>query len=464
MKGKTIYGASENKQENISYWFVGINISSSGRKLETSLIGFADSRKYSPIFLGKSVAFDLPSEITSVYEELRAGLSLECFSDPKETQNIGSEFKTSRTISKKTSSSSGIGKGSSRVSLLMKLTDLRIMLASVLEEAVTELLNDLRYLVEKKDIVAVVTSAPLLCVHSIQWEGQEAFYSVIDSSSLAQKIGINVIDSLMLRDADFSRHSTFLLPFEILLGSSDRNKLVIDLGEQARWYFLPTLKKDRGAWKRLQYNEVAPCGSLLRLLTKQATKGEVECDFGGKLSVQGRCVSELLDYLRHDVSIGKKNDSADALFLSGADNTVKEKLYVDSLLNFTPKASSLDALCTSVHWISDMVIENVSRYRETLGNEQFDIILMGGAKQNGLLFSKLISGFPSHSIHSVKEYGNFHEDSLDSVAVGVLGALFVMDIPMVWSNKGITNNGRLGRLTVGSLDSMDFLQKFKSDC
>jgi len=122
-----------------SSFFIGINLSSNLRKLEASLIGTSGSGKDAPIILYKSVAFDLPDEVSQVYNELK-----QCVPDPDleagdlslEAQGRFSPKKDS--LSSKKLSSRADNEETPASSSLAKLSNLRIMNTIVQEEAVLE--------------------------------------------------------------------------------------------------------------------------------------------------------------------------------------------------------------------------------------------------------------------------------------------------------------------------------------
>lgn len=443
MKKRSYIKGTLKNNPNIPFYFIGINISSSVRKLEAALVGVSGPDIGAEIFLYKSIAFDLPPEIIKTFEDFKISLSSDkksCGGNVQDSKTLNASFKLSEETQK---------------SSLISLSELRVMLTLVLEEAVSELLSETG--ITRSAIVTITVNSPDVKINSPLWEEQNCIFSLVDSSSLAQKSGINVIDSLNFVDGVTLKHSILKLPYWVLLGNNEKGKLVVDLGETARWFYLPSAQVDSDSWKHIQYDEVCACGSLLNLLTKNTTKGETDLDVGGKLSVQGQCVSELLSYWQsdqdHEFMSGNTNSSCGAL---------EEGYLVDKLLSFNSKVSSIDVLCTAVHWIADSIIQSVKKNHWYENKDSYDVVLIGAARQNGLLFNRLLMNFEARTIHSLHEYGDFVEDSFDSIAVSLLGVFWGMGRSFVWDNTNLERKQQVGRLTLsGSVESWDLLMNYQ---
>ena len=221
-------------------FFIGINISSNVRKLEASLIGTTSSKKDAPIVLYKSVSFDLPEEITLAYEELKQAVREENLRGYYKNNKVLGSNKGDFLVAKKTSV---VKEEVNNVySSIGKLAALRVMISTVQEEAVSELFRDVEG--AEVNVIAVAISDPGVWLFSRQWDERQTFFSLSDSYALSQKTGLNVVDSLIPNDAALGRQSLLLFPFWILLGDSERGKLIVDLGDSARWFFIPPSKND----------------------------------------------------------------------------------------------------------------------------------------------------------------------------------------------------------------------------
>ena len=431
---------SRDKDAPISkhFWFVGLHLSSSARKLECALLGVDTLRSNSSIVLQKSVSFDIPEEIAATYHAIRREIELEHdkinqASSPE--SQLGATNVRVRAPKQTTSSSS-----------LTRTLLLRNMIASIQEEALNELLADGE--VPRNQVVAVVVNDPGLWMKSFDSERQYSYLPLTDAGLLAERTGLNVLDALYAKEwTPTGRGNPFLLlPYWILLGSGTSDKVVVDLGERARWHFLPSSDKDQDSWRRAFTCEASPCGALLNLFARESSKGKVCVDVGGKLSVQGRKSQDLLTYWQKfasDIASSKSTHYSPLLPVPSEDD------FVEALDRFDSKVSSLDALCTAVHWIADSLATSLHENADRIGNS-FDFIITGATKQNGLLFSRVSQLLPPSTPQSLNDFG-FPEDSFDAIAVAVLGMLFASKIPAASPTLTSTPRERvLGRVTPGS--------------
>ncbi|MBP5623222.1 MAG: anhydro-N-acetylmuramic acid kinase [Thermoguttaceae bacterium] len=414
--------------------------------MEASLIGTTSSKKDAPIVLYKSVSFDLPDEISLTFEELKLSVQVENLRD----YNAGSKgFDSIRgEVLTKKKTLFGKEEDNCSFSALAKLAALRVMVSTVQEEAVSELLKDVE--ASKDDVIAVAISDPGVWLFSRQWDERQTFFSISDSFALSQKTGLNVVDSLISDDAALGRQSLLLFPYWILLGDSERGKLIVDLGDSARCFFIPPSKNNFELKSKLFFNNIVPCGSLLDVLTKQATKGESNVDVGGRLSVQGRCNTELLEFWHEGVDERFENGETLCDVFVPALKTLNETYYLDRLVKFNQKVSSVDALCSAVYMISERIIESVRGMEPSFVDQSYDVVLTGAAKLNGLMFSRLSAALAPQGVHSLNEYGSFNEDSFDSVALAVLGLLFAVGTPALLYENNSIKSMMIGRITYGS--------------
>jgi len=408
-------GSKKKNAGTVPFRFIGVHVSSSVRKLEAALIGTATLESGAPITLEKSVSFDLPQEIADAFEELQIEIK-------KSRAGSASASETSQTSS-----------------ILRSIAFLRDAISSIEEEAIDETLADT--CVEKKDVVAVVVNDPILLLNNpSDVSASPIRLSLGNAANLAFKTGLNVVDSFFATpDApEGALPLATSFPYWILLGEGERDKLLLDLGETARFTYLPSSANDSNSWKKIVAKSFVPCGSLLNALTLQMTKGASLVDVGGKLSVQGRCSNELLDAWREVAT--KEQDPLD------------KDAYLTALHSVNAQASSIDALCTAACFIADQTYETIQSYLSKF-SDSFDLIVVGGAKQNGLLLSKLSALFKSRPCRSLAEYG-YLEDSFDAAAVATLGALYVSDIPIM-SIDGAKplDKSLLGRVVPGSSET-----------
>ncbi|MBQ6826433.1 MAG: anhydro-N-acetylmuramic acid kinase, partial [Thermoguttaceae bacterium] len=296
------------------HWFVGVHISSNARKLETALVGLEAARPGAGVLLQKSMSFDLPEEIYAAFDELRAQLD----ADQEEALARGV---SAPDPSRSTDASSD----------LTQLFQIRVMLAALQAEALDALLAETD--VRKDEIVAVAINDPGVWTRAADWDAPPTRYGLADAALLAEKTGLNVVDAFVGKDWATQGRGlpVFALPYWILLGGSERDRLLIDLGETARWTYIPSSTVDKKSWTRVAFQEVVPCGSLLNALTEATTKGESKLDVGGRLSVQGSRNAELLDFWREARRALGKDALPPRYFSSPLSSALGAPFYLEAL-------------------------------------------------------------------------------------------------------------------------------------
>ncbi|MBR5244130.1 MAG: anhydro-N-acetylmuramic acid kinase [Thermoguttaceae bacterium] len=431
-----------NKTPNSSpslHWFVGVHISSKARKLEAALVGLEGSRPGAGVVLPKSMSFDLPEEIFKAFDELRAQVDAESEKNA-DAANVGSADAPSD---------------------LTQLFQIRVMLTSLLTEAIEALLAETD--VRQDELVAVAINDPGVWTRAAAWDAPPTRYGLADGALLAEKTGLNVVDAFVGKDWSTEGRglSAFALPYWILLGGSERDRLLIDLGETARWTYVPSSTNDKKSWTRVAFQEVVPCGSLLNALTEATTKGQSQLDVGGRLSVQGSRNAELLDFWREARRARGKEALPPRYFSSPLSSTLDAPFYLEALQkDETRRFNALDALCTAAHYVAESIVESVEANAARF-NEPFDVVLTGAAKQNGLLFNRLSALFTPRQFHSLDEFG-FLEDSFDAVAVAMLGALFAAGVPASLPQlTGSTRETLLGRVSPGTPENWKRFWQFR---
>ena len=444
-------------------YFVGLHVSSAVRKLEAAIIACGDPHPGAPLTLQKSVSFDLPNELVDMYEETLAVVRLEQDDEyqkrysSNESAEFGQFFAKQPLQAKNRKKTGGM-------SSLARLSLLQSMMVSVQKEAISELLADSSFDFNK--IVAVAVNDPGIGLVANGSESSAHCYSISDGGLLAAQTGMNILSSFFTSDrSSLGIERSFLtVPYWILLSNHDNASLLIDLGETARWTYIPSNKKLK-SWNDSLYQEVVPCGSLLNLFTLQATKGESLIDVGGRLSVQGQRPNELLEYWDQIQSQTRGSRKlSPRYYASPHGDVLNELFYFDSLKSAPKKISSLDALCGSVYWITEQIKKSVD-LNALLFKEPYDILLTGGAKQNGLLFSRLTDLFGTNAFHNLSEFG-FLEDSFDAVAVAALAALWATGNPASLpqsSGSDSNNNYCWGKASPGTPEAWSRFVQFASD-
>ena len=417
-----------------AHFFVGIHISSAVRKLEAAIVSSSGSYPGTSLTLHKSVSFDLPEELIDFYNETLEVVRFEQDADFLKLHS-SNEFDEIEQFFPKQSSSSRGGKKLLTTSSLARLSSLRAMTTSVQQEAISELIADSG--VSPDQIAVVAINSPNIWFTNSDVESDVVRYAISDGGSLAARTGMNVyLPNFSCSKTQNGHERSFLaFPYWILLSNHDKARLLIDLGENARWTYIPS-SKNPSSWNNLIFRDVIPCGSLLNLFAFQASKGESVFDLGGRLSVQGQCPQELLEFWKRlELQILNIRKLPSKYYTSSNENVLNERFYFDSLKSAPQNFSAIDALCCSVYLIAEHIKASVDLHAK-LFQEPYDILLTGGAKQNGLLFSLLSESFKPSVFHQLSESG-FLEDSFDAVGLAVSAAIFSTGtiIPSIGQNE-----------------------------
>ena len=403
----SVRGTSK-KESELPRWFAGVNISGDCRRIESSMIGVHGQGGGAPIEVRKAMSFDLPQEITSCYNELQESVS-EGFRHSSET------------------------KGGIDSALLFHLMR---ELASVEEEAFEELLNESR--LSCGDVLALGIHDPGIrrsTSHGIFYQ------SLCDAPFLAEQTGMNIIDSFPLSDI-VSRGCggpVFALPTWIFLKSEEQDRLLLDLGRTARTTFLPQAINSFSS-QRIDCHDIVPCGSLLDVLTWELTQGKQTVDLGGKLTVQGCQIPELLAELH---SLAKSPVAWNPFGLS------PEPFIAATLCKTASGYSYQDVLCTACNFIAEAIAEKIlDRLAET--GVEAEILLTGSARQHGMLLNLISTALHQRPMVPITRYG-FPSETFDSLCAALLTFMCVDRIPSSLPHvTGAETTRSLGRLTFGS--------------
>jgi anhydro-N-acetylmuramic acid kinase len=379
-------------------WFAGISISATCRRIESAVIGIHGQGSGAPVEIRKTISFDIPREITASFNELQ-----ETFNESSASLDITLYHHVLREL------------------------------ASIEEEAVSELLNEAR--LTANDIIAVgVNDAG---IRSATTQGQ--FYmGLCDAPYLAEQTGLNVVDNFPL--ADIAAHGSgkplLPLPAWIFLKSENRNRLLLDLGRTARLTFIPKAE-NAFSYQKITHLDITPCGSLLDTLIWQLTGGKTAADLGGRFAVQGQQVPVLLERLRN----------------SFHNNT--ENSYLKTALQTAAAAAHeghphQDILCTVCTFIAEYIAGQLP-INVPVSSGDNEIFITGGCRLHGLLMNMLSSQLGSRTLTPISHLG-VPMDTFDSLCTAMLTLLTIEHIPGNLPHlTGGDSTKTLGRITPGSL-------------
>ena len=399
-------------------WFAGISITSNCRRIESAMIGVHGQGSGAPVEIRKTISFDLPREIIDSYNELWETVFPNSSGD-RYSQPVLSDLKVPSSL----------------------FYHVLRELASVEEEAIEELIDESK--IARNEVLAVGIHDPGF--HCMTPYG--TFYmSLCDAPFLAEQTGMNIVDSFSMQDiASGGRGGpVFPLPTWIFLKSEIQDRILLDLGRTATLTFLPQADSPF-AHQRIGHLDVVPCGSLLDALTWELTGGKTSVDVGGRLTVQGCQVPELLSDLRLASS---QPEVWNPFGLS-------PEPYLKAASRSTGKGHSYqDVLCTASCFIAETVVENVLTMiaeRSRDGSSEPEILLSGACRMHGMLMNLISSQLKKRPLNPITQF-NIPAETFDALCTAMLTLMAVDHIPASLPHlTGSETTKPLGRITPGSI-------------
>ena len=280
-----------------------------------------------------------------------------------------------------------------------------------------------------------------------------------DTVGLATRSGHNVVDAFPAMDVAVGGQGGPLLPlpYWVLLHSPERDRLVLDLGQEARFTFLP--KSSSGKKSHIGYGFAGACGSLIDPIVRGLTNGEQSYDNGGCLAVQGTILPELI-----------------ALMKPWEGNE-----FLSTLSQWSPLAPLCAAdLVHAIHgqvqrknWsLSDVlatVVESVAlriaRFcpHQTTRPSPPEWIIIGNGQRHNLMRKRLEQQLGFTEKHRI-ELPGLLPGYLDAAAIAVLTSLTVRQIPGNLPHlTGAESERVLGRIIPGSAENWQKLLQIMVD-
>lgn len=417
-------------------FFAGVNINSDCKRIETALIGLQGSGSGAAVLLQKNAVFDLPIEIANAFDSMKVQVK-----DDAERSTQGSVFDSDSGPDQSLSDSENadqkfISEQKKEYSFIAddmfsRIFAFREMILPFLGDAVDSLFDGIGP--ARKNVMLASFLGP-----DFRYRTARGIRSIdlFDPLILAERSGLNILSSFSDKDLVCGGSGKNLPAFcyWIYLNHPEEDQILLDLGQIARWTLIPADRKDweRGSASRM----LVPCGALLDPLALQASGGKFSRDHGGRLSVMGRKIPDL---------IRSWHEIADS---SSADPSCSPLPYLVSLFasEIVRTKNPEDILCSAVHWIAERIALYVDRSFSRKGK----ILLTGGGKCNGLLYTTLMKELLPREIVPIDDLG-FPSESFDAMAVAMLGVLFFHRI-------SLSSSGSLaGSLEWGANDHRDLL-------
>lgn len=274
--------------------------------------------------------------------------------------------------------------------------------------------------------------------------GPSDYLGLCDAARLAESTGLNVIDAFPARDLVRGGQGGPItaLPQWILLRQPKRNRVLLDLGRTVRMTYLPSALSHNPSLRIVSF-DVGPGTRLLDVLAHKLTDGEHRYDPGGRLAVQGRRISELLEHWRADPYFDRP------LPRWHPRGVQPERFLTDAVQMAVDRGWSVqDLLCSATHFIAETVSSALSR-RLPEDAQVDEIVMTGGGQHNGLLLREIarLTEIPLSRIGTE----GIPSEALGPASIGLLAMLYLDQVPAnQMAVTGAEVPRLLGRLTPGS--------------
>jgi len=333
------------------------------------------------------------------------------------------------------------GPASSDSVTMEMISSARVRLAETEAIAVQEMLHGAS--VAESSVWAVGVGGPSLW--SSDPHRPRGHLSLCDAARLAEQTGLSVISDFPARDVALGGLGGPInpLPYWILLRSAEKDRILLDLGRTFRMTYLPSDRGPAAAADVLSF-DVGPGMSLLNRLTRRLTNGEQSFDVGGRLAVQGRRISKLIDHWLSREYFQSPLPRWDP-------HGVCPQPFLDDSLRMALEHgwSVRDLLCSATHFVAD----TIALAFERMPSSQADIegmLLSGGGQSNGMLLREIASRLPQVNSARLEQRG-INTDTLDAASAAVLALLHLDQVPANLPAVTGADVGRvLGQLTPGS--------------
>ncbi len=270
-----------------------------------------------------------------------------------------------------------------------------------------------------------------------------ACFSLVEASLLANLCGINVIDAFPARDVACGGRGGPLFPLTewILFRSAHSERVLVYVGQATRLTRLPRLNGSLSSISGLSHR-VIPGTALIDLLVGQLTGGKRDFDPGGRFSVQGRRIGELVD-----LWMEKSRPGEPVSQWSPAGPAAVELLQQAVRLAVEKGWTVYDMLCSACHFAAEAAAAAIEELSGTRAGAE--LILAGNGLDNGLVLRGLTTRLADRQICRVKELG-VESDALAPAAAAILALLHLDQVPAnVAGITGAEVPRILGRLTPG---------------
>jgi len=218
--------------------------------------------------------------------------------------------------------------------------------------------------------------------------------------------------------------------------------VLVDLGQTVRMTYLPATLEGNAALRVLCF-DVGPGMGLPDQLAQRLTAGEHRFDPGGRMAVQGRRISELIDHWLSDPYF-------DRPLPRWHPQGVRPERFLTDALQMAVKSgwSIRDLLCSATHFIAETVSMGLRRHLPDDARVD-QIVVTGGGQQNGMLLAEIghRAGMPLARMGEL----DIMSGAFDPACIAVLAFFYLDQVPA--NATAITKADAprvLGRLTPGT--------------
>ena len=417
--------------------FAGVHLTCDCRRMETALLALSEMTPGAEVTLLGHLAFDLPDEISVLFEALRKRFKSDPLlraerSEPNAPNAVPSGAAVTEYAANSAANNAVTYAGPD---ICRDIDSLRFMLSSLIDEGLDELIRTTRF--PRESVATATVSEPGLWFES-EWGIRSL--SLCDAILIAEKSEFSVIDALPNRDIAAGGTGGPILPLaqSVFLASPETDRLLVDLGQTVRLTFFPRQRTDPSdaaifpppESAQIDFEELIPGGTLLDAILQRGTDGRRQSDRNGRLAATGRPIPEALEALRKRAKTLRRQAEAEGwAFFSP--NPLPIEPALDVLAHFwegidkkaQKKERTADLLATVCAWAADEILRATgSRFKRSRGKLEF--VLTGSLLANRAFTPLIEPLIQSEQTLRLADLG-LPDEAFDATAAALLGIFFI---------------------------------------
>lgn len=229
---------------------------------------------------------------------------------------------------------------------------------------------------------------------------------IAEPAVIAERTGVTTIANFRPRDMAAGGQGAPLTPYAhyLLLRDRRRSRLIVNLGGISNVTYLPA----RGALDSIEAFDTGPGNMVLDGLVRQATRGRLKMDAGGRLANGGQVNQRLLARLLRHPYLRRRPPKSTGREEFGDD-------FLKHVLKHRAGMSLGDLLATG-SFFTAQTIKGACRW---LSSQVDEVILCGGGARNATLVRQIREVFGHIPVRTLEEIG-WQSKSFEAIAFAVL--------------------------------------------